>query len=250
MEASLAELKRRLAEIDDLERTQLLLQWDTEVWMPPSGESSRGAQLETLETIVHERQIDDRLGELLDDVEPYAASLPHDADDACLVRFARRRFEKKRRVPTDLAVEIAGAQVEAYQAWVKAREESSFAAFRPQLERMLELKLRLIECFAPYEDPYDVLLDDYEEGVSTADVRAVFAVLQPEISALVAEHAGPAGGVPARPVRDPAAGATFAGADRALRCDMGCVPPGSDRPPVRSGGGACRRPVDDPLQRG
>ena len=106
------------------------------------------------------------------------------------IRFARRRFEKKRRVPTDLAVEIAGAQVEAYQAWVKAREESSFAGFRPQLERMLDLKLRLIECFAPYEDPYDVLLDDYEEGVSTADVRAVFAVLQPEISALVAEHAG------------------------------------------------------------
>ena len=55
---------------------------------------------------------------------------------------------------------------------------------------MLDLKLRLIECFAPYEDPYDVLLDDYEEGVSTSDVRAVFAVLQPEISALVAEHAG------------------------------------------------------------
>ena len=76
MEDSLAELKRRLAEIDDLERTQLLLQWDTEVWMPPAGESSRGAQLETLETIVHERQIDDRLGELLDEVEPYAASLP------------------------------------------------------------------------------------------------------------------------------------------------------------------------------
>ena len=190
MADSLAELKRRLAEIDDLERTQLLLQWDTEVWMPPLGESSRGPQLETLETIVHERQIDDRIGELLDEVEPYAASLPHDADDACLIRFARRRFEKKRRVPTDLAVEIAGAQVEAYQAWVKAREESSFAGFRPQLERMLDLKLRLIECFAPYEDPYDVLLDDYEEGVSTADVRAVFAALQPEISALVAEHAG------------------------------------------------------------
>jgi carboxypeptidase Taq len=191
MEASLAELKQRLAEIEDLKRTQLLVEWDTEVWMPPSGESSRGAQLATLETIIHDRQIDDRIGELLDDVESYAASLPQEADDACLVRFARRRWEKKRRVPTDLAAEIAGTQVESYQAWVKAREEARFAGFRPQLERMLDLKLRVIECFAPYDDPYDVLLDDYEAGARAADVRTLFAALQPEISALVAEHAGP-----------------------------------------------------------
>jgi len=189
MEASLADLKQRLGEIDDLQRTQLLLAWDTEVWMPPSGESSRAAHLATLETIVHERQIDDRIGELIDDVEPYTATLPADADDACLVRAARRLWEKKRRIPTDLAAETAGAKVESYQAWVKAREEENFAGFRPSLERMLELQRRLIECFAPYDDPYDVVLDNYEEGTKTEDVRMVFAALQPEITALVAEHA-------------------------------------------------------------
>jgi len=189
MEASLADLKQRLGEIDDLQRTQLLLAWDTEVWMPPSGESSRAAHLSTLEAIVHERQIDDRIGELLENVQPYAATLPHDADDACLIRAARRLWEKKRRIPTDLATEMAGAQVESYQAWARAREEANFAGFRPSLERMLELQRRLIECFAPYDDPYDVVLDNYEEGTKTEDVRVVFAALQPKITALVSEHA-------------------------------------------------------------
>ncbi|MBA3382014.1 MAG: carboxypeptidase M32 [Actinobacteria bacterium] len=189
MEASLADLKQRLAEIDDLERTQLLLAWDTEVWMPPAGESSRGAQLATLEAIVHDKQIDDRIGELLANVQPYVDTLPHDSDDACLVRAARRLWEKNRRIPTDLAAEIAGAQVESYQAWVNAREEENFAGFRPSLERMLELQRRVIECFAPYDDPYDVVLDKYEEGTKTEDVRRIFATLQPEITALVAEHA-------------------------------------------------------------
>jgi carboxypeptidase Taq len=193
MEASLAELKQRLAEIDDLERTQLLLAWDTEVWMPPLGESSRGAQLATLETIVHDRQTADRLGELLDDVEPYAASLPPDADDACLVRVARRRWEKKRRVPTHLAAEIARTQVESYQVWVKARAAADFQSFRPLLERVLELQRRLIECFAPFDDPYDVVLDNYEEGTKTEEVRVLFHTLQPEITSLVAEHADGAG---------------------------------------------------------
>jgi carboxypeptidase Taq len=189
VEAALGELKRRLGEIDDLSRTQYLQQWDMEVWMPPRGESSRASQLETLQTIIHARQIDERIGELLDELEPHSASLPYDSDDACLIRVARRDWEKLRRIPTELAAEIARAQAESYQAWVKAREESKFGDFRPHLERMLELSHRLIECFAPYEDPYDVLLDFYEPGMKTEEVRTTFAALAPEISALVGEHA-------------------------------------------------------------
>ena len=97
--------------------------------------------------------------------------------------------EKLRRIPNELAVELARAQAEAYQAWVRAREESDFPAFRPHLERILDLQHRLIACFEPYDDPYDVLLDNYEEGMRTDEVREIFARLQPEITALVGEHA-------------------------------------------------------------
>ena len=194
MTAALGELKQRLGEITDLLRIQALQHWDLEVWMPPGGQDARAAQLATLEAIIHARQVDERIGELLDELEPYAASLPHDADDACLIRVARRDWDKLRRIPTALAAELARAGAESYQAWVAAREESSFERFRPHLERMLELKLQLVECFAPYDDPYDVLLDDFEEGMRTDEVRTIFARLQPEITALVAEHAAAADG--------------------------------------------------------
>jgi carboxypeptidase Taq len=189
VEAALAELKQRLGEIMDLVRTQYLQQWDLEVWMPPRGADARAAQISTLQTILHARRTDDRIGELVDELEPYASSLPHDHDDACLVRVARRDWEKLRRIPTELAAEIAGAQAESYQAWVGAREESRFGDFQPHLERMLELSRRVIACFEQYDEPYDVLLDFYEEGMRTEEVRTVFARLQPEITALVAEHA-------------------------------------------------------------
>ena len=82
---------------------------------------------------------------------------------------------------------MVGAQ--SYEAWVKAREDSDFASFRPWLEQVLELRLRYIECFAPYDDPYDVVLDDFEAGMKTDEVRAIFAVLEPELASLVASHA-------------------------------------------------------------
>ena len=91
---------------------------------------------------------------------------------------------------------------ESYQAWVKAREDDDFSHFQPWLERTLELRRQWIECFAPYDDPYDVALDEYEEGMRTEDVRAIFAVLQPALTELVAQHES-AGGeeVPPGPTR-------------------------------------------------
>ena len=190
VEPALAELKERLGVIADLGRAQSVLVWDMEVWMPPAGTSSRAAQLATLEAVIHEKHVDDRIGTLLDELEPYAASLPAESDDACLIRVARRRWDKKRRVPTELAAELARTQAESYEAWVRAREDDDFGSFSPWLERVLELRLRYIECFAPYDDPYDVLLDDFDPGMKTDEVRAILAALEPELVALVAEHAG------------------------------------------------------------
>jgi carboxypeptidase Taq len=189
VQPALAELRQRLGELADLRRAALVLSWDMSVWMPSSGSEARAAQLATLETVIHERLAADGIGELLDELEPYAASLAYDADDACLVRVTRRDWEKARRVPGDLRAEFARAITEAYEAWVRARAASDFAAFRPWLERVLDLRLRYVECFAPYDDPYDVLIDDFEPGMRTAQVRAIFDVLKPELASLVAEHA-------------------------------------------------------------
>jgi carboxypeptidase Taq len=193
VEQPLAELRRLLGEIEDLRRALNVLYWDLEVWMPPGGGEARSRQLATLAAIAHERLVADRVGELLDELEPAAAALPRDSDDVCLLRLARREWEKARRVPTELTAELTETEARSYQAWVEARERGDFGAFRPWLERMLELRLRYVECFAPYDDPYDVLLDEYEEGMKTEEVRAIFARLQPELTALVAEHASTEG---------------------------------------------------------
>jgi carboxypeptidase Taq len=189
METALAELKERLGGLTDLRRTEGLLLWDMQVFMPPGGAPTRAAQLATIEEILHARVVDDRFGELFDELEPFTAELPEDSDDACLIRVARRDWERARRVPTELAVEFAKVSAESYDAWVKARVESDFAAFAPWLERVVDLRRRYIECYAPYDDAYDVLLEDYEPGMKTSEIREIFSVLRPELRTLVAEHA-------------------------------------------------------------
>ena len=44
----------------------------------------------------------------------------------------------------------------------------------------MELVHKYISFFPPADHPYDTLLDDYEPGMKTADVKAIFDGLRPK----------------------------------------------------------------------
>ena len=111
--------------------------------------TGRADHLTTLEALQHELFTSDEIGRLLDELRPLEESLPHDDLDACLIRVTRRDWDKATRVPTELAAEIAHVTAEAHHVWVEARAASDYAAFRPWLDRILELKQRYLDCFPP-----------------------------------------------------------------------------------------------------
>ena len=189
----LGELLRRLGEISDLERTASLLAWDEETTMPPLGAAARAEQRATLARVAHERASAPRLGELLEELRELEAALEPETFEASVVRVARRDYEKARRVPAELRAELTRAASLGYRAWLAAREEGDYARFRPHLERRLALVREYVACHEPYDDPYDVLLDDHEPGMRTSEVERVFARLAPELVALVAEAGEPSG---------------------------------------------------------
>jgi carboxypeptidase Taq len=174
------ELLERLAEIADLERVAMLRAWDQGVCMPPAGGEARGELRATVGRLAHERFTDERVGEWLE------AAAPRDELEADVVRVTRRDFDKARRVPGELVAELARAGVAARGVWLQARETNDFAAFAPYLERNIELRRRYSACFPEAEHPYDPLLDDYEPGMSTADVRDALGRLRDGLVPLVA----------------------------------------------------------------
>ncbi|HEY5318593.1 MAG TPA: carboxypeptidase M32 [Solirubrobacteraceae bacterium] len=180
------ELRRHLAELTDLRNTVQLLQWDQQTMMPPRGAEPRADEIGTVQRILHDRFVSARTGRLLDDAEDECSGLPADSDEARLISTVRRRWEKARRVPSDLAAELARAASVGQEAWVGARAHSDFATFLPHLRKGLELKRRYIECFEGYDSPYDVLLDDFEPGMRSAEVTALFAELKAELVPLIA----------------------------------------------------------------
>src|SRR5205085_5543729 len=73
--------------------------------------------------------------------------------------------------------------------WGPAKEASDFEQLRPHLETLLELRHRYVECFEPPDETYDLLLDDYEPLMKTAEVRQIFDDLKEELPPLISELA-------------------------------------------------------------
>ena len=180
------ELLRRLGEITDLRRVSGLLSWDHETKMPPLGAPARAEQSATLARLTHELGTSSELGALLDELRDLEESSDHDSFEASVIRVARRDYEKECRIPGELRAEMTRASSLGYRAWLEARAAGDFEILRPNLEHRIALLHEYVACHEPFEDPYDVLLDDHEPGMRTADVAAVFARLKDELVPLVA----------------------------------------------------------------
>jgi carboxypeptidase Taq len=185
-EQRFAEFRRLVAEVDDLQRAHNLLFWDMETMMPPGGAEARAEHVATIAQIAHERFTADALGELLEGLREFELGLEYDSDEASMIRVARRDYDRARRVPADLLAEISRTGARGLETWKRAREENEYAVFRPALERNLDVQGRYIECLDGTGDPYDVLVAEYEPGLTTADITAVFERLRNELKPLVA----------------------------------------------------------------
>src|SRR5919201_5711950 len=139
--------------------------------MPAAGAAHRADHMATLRRLAHELLVADETGRLLDELRPLEESLEPDSDDGALLRLVRRDYEKATRVPAELRAEMTRAAAHARPIWVKARADSDFDHFLPALERNVELRHEYVACFDDVDEPYDILLDDFEPQTATAEVR-------------------------------------------------------------------------------
>jgi len=180
-------LRHRLAELSDLSSLARLASWDQQVMMPREGAAVRAHQLAAVDRLTHELATADDLGAWLEELERDGSDLSE--LDRDIVRVARRDWDRRRRVPAELVGEISRAAAEGQAAWSEAREAVDFAAFTPLLRRNVELAREYAACFPETPRPYDALLDDYDYGLRSERIEALFARLAEGLAPLIAQAA-------------------------------------------------------------
>src|SRR5687768_4741520 len=182
---SITTLRTLIAEVMDLRHAADLIEWDERVCMPPGGLAVHGEMSAALRRLAHEKFTSAQVGDALEAARRSVTSDDPDATDARLVAVVARDYARATQVPADFVAEHAAAVSAAQHTWAEARAQSDFARFTPHLETIVDLKRRYVAFFPPAEHPYDVLLDEYEPGMKTADVKRLFDVLRPRQVAII-----------------------------------------------------------------
>ena len=185
MSASIDTLRTLIAEVMDLRHSADLIEWDERVYMPPGGAAVHGEMSAALRRLAHEKFTSAEVGRALDAARRDIGAEDPDSTPARMVAVVGRDYARATQVPADFVAEHAAVVSAAQHVWAEARTRSDFATFAPHLEKVVAMKRRYVSFFPPADHPYDVLLDDYEPGMKTAEVRSLFEALRQRQVAII-----------------------------------------------------------------
>lgn len=165
-----------------------LIGWDERTIMPPKAGTYRADQITLLAGMVHGRRSDPAVGELLGEVESDTAWKADfsEVDGAAIVKGIRRDFDRATKVPAAIVEDLTRLSVLGQQSWVEARKANDFQSFQPILEKIVRLKREEAEAVGYHGSPYDALLDEYEPGETTANVKKILGDFRDELVKLTA----------------------------------------------------------------
>jgi carboxypeptidase Taq len=154
------------------------LGWDQETVMPRGSADQRGEEMAAIESVLHARRTDPRVGDWLETAEA------PDEVGAAQLREIRRVYDRTMKIPASLATKLAQVTSVAQGKWAAARAAEDIAAFLPVLQEVVALKREEGAALAAGGSLYDAMLEDYEPGTSAAEIAATFDAMRPRLVAL------------------------------------------------------------------
>lgn len=182
MEALAAELRA----IAVLSSVGNVIGWDQETMMPAKGAALRAEQRQAVSSLAHERRTSKKLGEMIEAAEQWART-SGDPRARANLREVRRDYDKATKLPASLVAEMTRCASLGMEAWKDARKDSDFKRFLPWLTKTVELAREKARCYGVPRggEAYDMLLDEYEPGMTAARTEAVFGPLRERLVPLI-----------------------------------------------------------------
>lgn len=163
-----------------------IINWDTETEAPVGALEKRSDVIGTLSSMYNDLVFS---YEYID-----AVNYLYEHRDECDDLFKREICKVKKnldstlKLPKELIVEASIVTSKAGPAWVEAKINDDFSIFEPHLTKIVEIEKQMIKYLETDElKGYDVLLDQYEEGMTKEKYNKFFDLLKKDLVPLIKE---------------------------------------------------------------
>jgi len=171
-----------------LQSASSIVHWDMETMMPPKAIQLRSQQLALLSRIEHKMSTDPEIGALLEEIMRHAKYDKLDDTQKRNVYLIKKHYDEQTKLPEELVAEIAKQQAITVDVWKKAKAAKNFSMFKPELEKLVELKKKSAKILMEVKKtatPYDALIDIFEPKMTANTITKVFDELREGLVSLL-----------------------------------------------------------------
>ncbi len=189
-------IEELIKQLDELERKLYVfyhlvnvLELDADTAAPQDTAEGRMIVTEYLSNEKYKAFASKATGDLLRELNERKAELP--ARSARQAEFLLREYDQMKAIPQEEFVAYNVLLSDSGTAWIKCKRENDFAGFEPYLEKIFNTLPKFVNYWDPQhtKKAYDVLLNQYDYGMTSDFLDKFFAALKKEIVPLVKQIA-------------------------------------------------------------
>ncbi len=180
---ALDRLKKAFEKMKALDYASSIMFWDASIGAPRSGADARSHAIGTLSGYSYELVASEQMGKDLDELTAKLDEL--DELDRLLVKRAKKEYDKLTKIPMEDFQAFNMLTSKASTVWEEAKEKSDFPMFQPYLEKGIDYLLKFAD-YRGYEGhPYNLYIDDFEEGMTVDKLNTFFDELRARLVPLL-----------------------------------------------------------------
>lgn len=161
-----------------------VLYWDMRTGAPKKGIDQRSEVVGVLATDVFNLSTSDELKGLLDQMELELDSVNEVSKR--VFEEVKKEYNLSKKIPADEYKKFVVLQSKSESVWEEAKDKNDWDMFQPYLTEMVATLKKFVEYWGVTDNnPYNVLLDQYEPGMTTEILDQVFSELRERIVSLL-----------------------------------------------------------------
>lgn len=164
--------------VADVRYAAAVLQWDQETYMPEKGANGRARQLATLSELAHEMATSGSFEELVNEL---AGRTDLTGIQYKNVTLTQEDLSRQKKLSGPFVRRLSEAVSRAFNSWISARKQNSFAVFESDLAELVTLKREAAELYGYEGHPYNALTFEYERSVTVEKLDRIFAAIIPSL---------------------------------------------------------------------
>lgn len=154
------------------------LDWDLNVNLPPKASKGRAEQSAYLSEESVKLWKDTEFQKTVETLRQDQDKHELTQEEKAVVRNIEHGLLFYTKVPEKHIIQKTRLTSEGFLAWKEAREKNDFAIFQPYLEKIVDIDRETTQYLGYKDNPYDSLLDLYNQGLTASFVTSVFDPLK------------------------------------------------------------------------